>query len=224
MPSAGARQGRCVDCLVVRCPVFYRLPLGTTLRLLLFCAACLVACFGACGHAYAQTRSTGSGEPEGLTRVVLTNTPLRFDLDSLRQKLEELYPGQFVPPHVKGSFVVPGRVRGQYVIQSNVSGASGIFVLNSGMESFATLSDFTKTIPDGPVRRDVEAQCCWLAVDLMYKSKSEAEAYRFVEQVLAKLAPAGAAFLVDPTKRITVLFDETMRRSFSSGAVIMSSP
>ncbi|HEX4407504.1 MAG TPA: hypothetical protein VH206_01910 [Xanthobacteraceae bacterium] len=171
--------------------------------------------------AYAQSRSV---EPEGLTRVVLTASPIRFELDALRQKLEELYPGQFVPPRTKGSFVVPGRMRGQYVIQSNAGGASGIFILNSGSEPFAGLSDFTKTIPDGPIRRSIEAECCWLALSLIYKSKPDAAAFRFVEQALAKLAPPDAAFLVDPTKRITIPFDDTMRRSFMRGEMILSSP
>jgi hypothetical protein len=192
----------------------------------LFQAVCavanVVACLTACADASAQTRS--AGEPEGLIRVVLADSPIRFDLDALRQKLEELYPGQFVPPRAKGSFVVAGRVRGQYIIQSNVGGAAGIFILNSGTEPFAGLSDFTKTIPDGPTRRSVEAQCCWLAISLMYKARPDAEAFRFVEQALAKLAPPDANFLVDPTKRITVPFDEAMRRSFARGEMILSSP
>jgi hypothetical protein len=187
-----------------------------------FCA-CAIAGIG-CSDAFAQTRTFADEPPEVISRVVLANTYVALNLDSLREKLEQLYPGQFVPPHIKGSFVVTGPKPGQFLIQSNVDGAAGIFVLTSMPKPFKDFSDFTKTIADGPFHREVEAQCCWISVTLISDSKSTAEAYRFVEQVLAKLAPADAAFVVDPAKRVTLAFDEDLRRRYTSGALILSSP
>ena len=45
-----------------------------------------------------------------------------------------------------------------------------------------------------------------------------------IHEVLAKLAPADAAFLVDPAKRVTIAFDDAIRSRFASGALILSSP
>jgi len=156
--------------------------------------------------------------------VVLTNTYVNLNLNSLREKLDELYPGQFLPPRIKGSFVVARRVPGQFLIQSNVGGASGVFLLTSVPAHYVEFSTFAEAIADGPFRRRVEAQCCWISVDLLSGSDNEAEAYRFIEQVLAKLAPADAAFVVDPSKRITVVFDDELRRRFAGGEMILSSP
>jgi hypothetical protein len=185
--------------------------------------ACGLACQGS-ADAFAQSRTLADEPPDIISRVVLANSYVALDLDSLRAKLEELYPGQFLPPHIKGSFVVAGPKPGQFLIQSNVEGAAGIFLLVSVPKSYTQFSDFGKTIADGPFRRQAEAQCCWLSVTLVSNSKSEAEAYRFVEQVLAKLAPANAAFLVDPAKRVTIAFDDAIRSRFASGALILSSP
>jgi hypothetical protein len=185
--------------------------------------ACVISC-AASGHAFAQSRTLADEPPDIISRVVLANSYVALDLDSLRAKLEELYPGQFLPPHIKGSFVVAGPKPGQFLIQSNVAGAAGIFLLTSVPKSYTQFSDFSKTIADGPFRRQAEAQCCWLSVTLISNSKGDADAYRFVEQVLAKLAPADAAFLVDPAKRVTIAFDDAIRSRFASGALILSSP
>ena len=188
----------------------------------LFCA-CVITC-AASATTFAQSRTLADEPPDIISRVVLANSYVALDVESLREKLEELYPGQFVPPHIKGSFVVTGPRPGQFLIQSNVEGAAGIFLLTSVPKSYTQFSDFSKTIADGPFRRQAEAQCCWLSVTLISNSKGDAEAYRFVEQVLAKLAPADAAFLVDPAKRVTIAFDDAIRSRFASGALILSSP
>jgi hypothetical protein len=184
-----------------------------------FCACAIAAI--AWSAVYAQTSDE---PPEVVSRVLLTNTFVDLNVDSLRQRLEELYPGQFMPPHIKGSFVVKGRTLGQFVIQSNVAGASGVFLLNSASRPYRDFSTFTDAIADGPLRRKVEAQCCWLSVDLAFDIPNKAAAYRFIEQVLAKLAPPDAAFLVDPQKHITVVFDDELRRRFAGGEIILSSP
>ena len=44
--------------------------------------------------------------------VVLSNSYAELTLVSLRQSLDELYPGQFLPPREQGNFVVDGNVPG----------------------------------------------------------------------------------------------------------------
>jgi len=38
--------------------------------------------------------------------VVLANSYTELTIESLRQKLDEIYPGEFLPPRQKGNFVV----------------------------------------------------------------------------------------------------------------------
>ncbi|HEY2840461.1 MAG TPA: hypothetical protein VGJ26_14995 [Pirellulales bacterium] len=56
--------------------------------------------------------------------VVLANSFVDWELDSLRTKLDEVYPGQFLPPRDKGNFVVDGPTPGQFFIQANIPGAA----------------------------------------------------------------------------------------------------
>src|SRR5580698_9461969 len=62
------------------------------------------------------------------------------------------------------------------------------------------------------------------SVDLVHRLTTDEDAYRFIEQVLAKLAPQDAAFLVHPEKLITMPFDDNIRRQFATGTQILSSP
>ena len=57
---------------------------------------------------------------EMVSLVVLSNTHVELTVDQVREKLDELYPGQFLPPRDKGNFVVEGSVPGQFLIQSRV--------------------------------------------------------------------------------------------------------
>jgi hypothetical protein len=155
--------------------------------------------------------------------VVLSNTYVDLKVDSLRENLDEVYPGQFLPPRDK-NFVIDGPTPGQFFIKSNIAGAAGMFMVISVPASYTEFSDFAGVIADPALLRNVKAQCCWLSVDLVHRLTTDADAYRFIEQVLAKLAPQDAAFLVHPEKRITMPFNDDIRRRLANGAQILSSP
>jgi len=56
---------------------------------------------------------------------------------------------------------------------------------------------------------------------MIHRNTTNEDAYRFIEQVLAKLAPADAAFLVHPSKLLTIRFDDEIRRRMATGAAII---
>jgi len=168
--------------------------------------------------------SAPSGNHRMISWVVLANSYVDLGLDEVRQKLDEVYPGQFLPPRQKGNFVVAGRAPNQFMIMSNIPGAAGIFFMNNIPGPYTDFSRFAEAISDPALRSGVAKQCCWLSVDLIHRTTTDEEAYRFIEQVLAKVAPADAAFLVDPGKGITVAFDDGIRRRFANGERILSSP
>ncbi|HEX3939064.1 MAG TPA: hypothetical protein VHX43_16285 [Xanthobacteraceae bacterium] len=156
--------------------------------------------------------------------VVLTGGYVDLSLDEVRQKLDEVYPGQFLPPRQKGNFVIAGPARGQFMIFSIIPGAAGIFLLNNIPGPYTDFSDFAGAISDPSIRSGVAKQCCWLSVDLIHRTTTDEEAYRFIEQVLARVAPADAAFLVDPDKGATIAFGDKVRSRFAKGELVLSSP
>jgi hypothetical protein len=170
------------------------------------------------------TRGRPDGELEMISWVVLANTYVELKLDSLRQKLDELYPGQFLPPRLQGNFAVLGPAPGQFLIQCHVAGSAGAFMLNTIRGSYTESYDIAAAIADSSLRRAVESQSCWLSVDLVHQHTTDEDAYRFISQVLAKLAPADAAFLVHPATRSTIAFDDDIRRRLASGEPILPSP
>src|ERR1700720_1281006 len=167
--------------------------------------------------------SPSVGRREMISWVVLSKSYVDLKVDSLREKLDEVYPGQFLPPRDK-NFVIDGPTPGQFFIKSNIDGAAGMFMVISVPSSYTEFSDFADVIADPALLRNIKAQCCWLSVDLVHRLTTDADGYRFIEQVLAKLAPQDAAFLVHPEKRITTPFDNDIRRRLANGAQILSSP
>jgi hypothetical protein len=85
--------------------------------------------------------------------------------------------------------------------------------------SYTHFSDFDKFIRDRTMKRRARAQQAWLSIDLMAKHSgaTESEASRFIGRALAKLAPTDAAYLVHPTRRIVVPFNDAVRRRLESG-------
>ena len=167
--------------------------------------------------------SPSVGRREMISWVVLSKSYVDLKVGVLREKLDEVYPGQFLPPRDK-NFVIDGPTPGQFFIKSNIAGAAGMFMVISVPGSYTEFSDFADVIADPALLRNVKAQCCWLSVDLVHRFTTDADAYRFIEQVLAKLAPQDAAFLVHPEKRITMPFNDDIRRRLANGAQILSSP
>ena len=149
---------------------------------------------------------------------VLSKSYVELDAAKLRAKLDEVYPGEFVPQRNQGSFVVDGSVPGaQFLIQSRVANAAGTFMLNSVPGPYTAFSDFAKFIKDRTVRRQARAQRSWRSIDLIAKHTTEEDAYRFIGRALAALAPRDAAYLVHPTRRITIAFDDDVRRRLANG-------
>jgi hypothetical protein len=209
-----------------------------TLKLLAFCTfgliSTIVAAWLDSSKAKAQAFPAVSQSPNGpsspsvgrremISWVVLSNSYVDLKVDPLRAKLDEVYPGQFLPPRDK-NFVIDGPTPGQFLIKSNIAGAAGMFMLISVPASYTEFSDFAEVIADPALLRKIKAQCCWLSVDLIHRHTTNEDAYRFIEQVLAKLAPSDSAFLVHPERRITITFDDGIRRRLANGEQILSSP
>jgi hypothetical protein len=153
--------------------------------------------------------------------VVLSNTYVELTLDALRERLEQVYPGYFLPPRAHGTFVVDGNVPGvEFLIQSDIPGAAGMFLLYSVPGPYTEFSDFAERIADASLRRLAQEQACWLSVDLVHRYATEAEAYRFIGSVLAHLAPRDAAVLVHPSRLTAIAFDDGIRRELASGGRI----
>lgn len=181
--------------------------------------------FSAMGLHPSQAQRSAPSPPqqdrEMVSWVVLANTYVDYTLNSLRAKLDEIYPGQFLPPREKGNFVIGGPTPGGFLIQANLPGAAGMFLLHNVPGPYWEFSGFAKAIEDPAVRKKAIAQCCWLSVDRIGKHGSEEDGYRFIEHVLAKLAPPDAAFLVHPSKLITIPFDDNLRGRLARGERIL---
>jgi hypothetical protein len=156
-------------------------------------------------------------EPDMVGWVVLSNTDVDLTVDSVRATLDVLYPGQFLPANER-NFVIEGAVPdSQFMIQSNVAGAAGMFMLHSVPGPYTDFSDFAEAITEPGVRALAVAQQAWLAVDTMHVHTTEAEAYRLIGALLAKLAPPDAAVLVHPSKPIVMRLDGDVRSRLASG-------
>jgi hypothetical protein len=168
------------------------------------------------------TSSLHFRDREMISLVVLSNSYVELTLETLRASLDQIYPGYFLPPREKGTFVIDGNEPGlEFLIQSDISGAAGMFLLYSVPGPYTAFSDFAGHIADAPLRRLAEAQTCWPSVDLLGREGSdEDEAYRFIASVLAQLAPRDAAALVHPSRLTTIAFDDRLRRELASGGEI----
>src|SRR5262245_21542988 len=114
--------------------------------------------------------------PDMIGWVVLSNADVELSVDRLRAALDQLYPGQFLPPGER-NFVIEGAVPdSQFMIQSNVAGAAGMFMLHTVPGPYTEFSDFAETIAEPGLRALAVAQQAWLAIDTMHVHTSEAEA------------------------------------------------
>jgi hypothetical protein len=167
------------------------------------------------------TFSAAQAEPrEMVSWVVLSNTPLELAAEQLRETLEELYPGNFLRGE-QSNFVVDGRPPGaQFLIQSNVPGSTGTFILLNVSGPYTRFSSFARRIADAQMRAEAMSQKAWLSVDSISNRGVREDAYRFIGQVLARLAPADAAFLVHPSRLTTVRFDEGVRKQLANGGIV----
>ena len=155
-------------------------------------------------------------EPDMIGWVVLSNTCVEPTIDQLSTTLDQLYPGMFLPANDR-NWVVEGVFPGQCMIQSNVDGAAGMFMLQSVPGPYTMFSDFADAITEPELRALAVAQQSWLAVDTMHVHTNEAEAYRLIGALLAKLALPDAAVLVHPSKPIVMRFDDDVRSRLAGG-------
>jgi hypothetical protein len=158
---------------------------------------------------------------EMISMVVLSSCYVELTLDMLRASLDRVYPGQFLPPRERGTFVIDGEIPGAtFLIQSDIPGATGMFLLHNVPAPYTEFSDFAARIADASLRRLAQAQTCWLSVDLIHRYTTEEDAYRFIGSVLAQLAPDNAAALVHPSRLITIAFNDQVRRELASGGQV----
>lgn len=155
-----------------------------------------------------------SGEMVSL--VVLYQDYVELTVESLREILNEVFPGEFLPPGDR-NFVVDGAVPGAtFMIKCAVHNAAGLFMLHNVPGPYTEFSEFAQHIADPALRASAEAQSAWLSIDLIVQANAE-DAYRFIGKVIARLAPDDAAFLVHPDSYGVLPFDESMRRDLADG-------
>ena len=107
----------------------------------------------------------------------------------MRATLDALYPGEFLPANDRNWVVEGPEPESQLMIQSNVTGAAGMFMLQDMPGPYTMFSDFAEAITEPGLRALAVAQKAWLSDDAMHVHTTEAEAYRLIGALLAKLAP-----------------------------------
>jgi hypothetical protein len=164
-------------------------------------------------------RAPGPGTPrrEMISLVALSGSYVDLSVQSLSKALDELYPGKFVPLEQQTNFVVGGRAPGQFLVKSTIPGAAGMFMVLSVPGPYTEFSDFARFIADPVLRRKAEAQRSWLSVDLIAMMTNKDEAWRFIAAAVAKLAPADAAFVVNPETNSTAVFSAALRSQLAAG-------
>jgi hypothetical protein len=173
------------------------------------------------GHWMGATGSLHARDHAMTSLVVLSTCYVELTLDTLRQRLDQAYPGYFLPPRERGTFIIDGNEPGvEFLIQSDIPDAAGMFLLHSVPGPYTAFSDFAEHIADASLRRLAEAQTCWLSVDLVHRHTTAEEAYRFIGGALAQLAPGDAAVLVHPSRLVAIEFNDQVRRELASGGQI----
>lgn len=158
------------------------------------------------------------GDSGMVSLVVLSGSYVLLNLDKLRERLDSVFPGWFLPPREQGTFVIDGAVPdATFLIQSSIPGAAGIFMLHNVPGPYTQFSSFADRINDASMRRRARQQKCWLSIDLISSKAKSDEAYRFIGQVIASLAPPDTAFVVHPGTLAMLTFDLTVRRRLASG-------
>ncbi len=156
-------------------------------------------------------------KPPMISLVALSNTYTEFDTGIVSRKLDELYPGKFLPPKQQANFVVGGPSPKPLLIKSTMPGRSGLFMLLSVPGPYTAFSDFAGFIADPAFRRQAEAQAAWFSIDRIGKIGSDEDAYRFIAAALIKLAPADAVIVVKPETRAALVLDDALRRRLAEG-------
>jgi hypothetical protein len=139
-------------------------------------------------------------------------------IDEVRESLDALFPGCFLPPREEGNFVIEGPVLGaSYMVQCTIPEHSGMFLIHNVPGPYSEFSDCLVHLPDSELKELAAKQPCWMSVDMMHRHTSDEDAYRFVSAALAKLAPPDAAVLLHPSRYMALPFSSEVRRTLASG-------
>jgi hypothetical protein len=148
----------------------------------------------------------------------------RPDAQFGQSEIERCFSGGISAATRNRIFVIDGPTPGGFFIKSSLADATGLFLLHNVPGPYWKFSDFAKAIADPTIQKQAMAQRCWLSVDRIGTHGSEEDGYRFIERVLAKLAPPDAAFLVHPSRLITIPFDENLRARLARAERILPNP
>jgi hypothetical protein len=151
--------------------------------------------------------------------VVLLRQALRLDRTALQEKLDAVFPGQFVP-HNENSFVVDGPDQTQLMAKSLVASHSGLFFVICRPGAYGDVSSYASHGRDPRLQDLLRQHNAWLSVDLVAPIGGTEDAYRFIGKALAKLAPDDAVALVHPQTNAMVPFYSETRAKLRSEAVL----
>ena len=94
--------------------------------------------------------------------VVLFSSYEELTCDLVRERLDRAFPGWFIPPREKGTFVVDGVPPGmQFFVNSALPGAGGTFLLFNVPGPYSDVSGYAKLIKDKDMRASALAQRQW---------------------------------------------------------------
>ena len=152
--------------------------------------------------------------------IALSMTWVELTVESLRARLDALFPGEFLPPRDRGTFVIDGPIeRMQFAIHSAIKSAEGMFMLNSVPGPYSDVCDFAERIEYNELRDLALAQEAWLSVELIGQTLSVENACSFAGKVLAELAPQDTAVVLNLSGLTCRHFDEEIRRKLANGSL-----
>jgi hypothetical protein len=157
--------------------------------------------------------------PVMVSLVALLRQAVRLDRAALEQKLDAVFPGQFVPQN-ENSFVVDGPDPTQFMAKSLVASHSGLFFVICRPEAYVDVSSFALNDRDPRLQDLLRQHNAWLSVDQVAPIGGTEDAYRFIGRALAKLAPDDSVALVHPQTNAMVPFDSETRAKLRSEAVL----
>jgi hypothetical protein len=167
-------------------------------------------------------RTAQAGPPDGghdmVSIVALMPSWELIPVDVVREELDALFPGEYLPPREAGNFVVEGPAEhSSYLVNCTVAHHQGTFLIYNVPGPYGEFSDFLRHIEDAELRAVAAAQPCWMSVDLIDKRSSREDAFRFIGAVLAKLAPPDCTLLVHPSRYMVIPFTSDVRAVLASG-------
>lgn len=155
---------------------------------------------------------------EMVSLVALLPSWKELSVEEVRESLDAIFPGCFLPPQEDNNFVIDGPSPGaSYFVQCTVPEHSGLFVIFNVARPYSEFSDYLVHLPDAELKDLGAKQPCWMSVDMVHQTTTDEDAYRFIGAVLAKLAPPDATVILHPSKYAATTFSSEVRRRLASG-------